>query len=942
MDLNCITLGYAETSRLKNGSKINRLTDLNVLDSIASGKPKNELPMTYCYFGVKGTFMQSNVYNIDIDTAEHTDAIFENIDEINLKLDRSIVSLSESYSRKVHLIIHGPLAESERLYARYAEAVRHYAIKAINETLNIKLEDELNSSNESQPAVDNHNDNWKQGMFWSGRRHIEFDFAQLEIELKEQKEQETAAHNKPEIKYKDLEQFTGEVEFTNAQKIKVDRNYSVDGYTGNDVRMQYANVLLYYCKGDKDKFYEMRKMLFENWDEVNPVDSKGNNYSVCLRFKKDFDEKFGVILRSGNQNTYKPTRPSNCIEIKKWFTEHEKTITDLLKRYDRIKIVSPTGTGKTVFINKLAEKNNKTLIVVPYNSQLVNYNGCNVLTPDNKFDYGRSNVGVVDQCVKYIHKLDESWTIIIDETHLVSDDEWREAYTKFNNKIKDFKGKVIGFTATAGIENIIVDYEYTQVFYKERKPLYAKWYDVKWPVSQIPKFINKNRTTIVFSDAHNMKLYDNWIAKHGPGSAALLRSDTQHNKLFKRTIEEQRLVAKTNFSTKILYSGNNFNNEEPVTIIIETNPFIDYTYIVQAIGRFRKSEDIEVIIINNVNWRREAERTSQEIIAKQGILGKLAALHASDDDSYRNEEAMKRNQGYQDTLSKPGTIEKLTQTGYINVIDYGELLEDNPIHEIDDEKREISNKIVSDIQSNENFSTEYFESDNHYEKQFKKQLDKLAAKLGKHSIREYVRYRTECSSIQIDTIITELQIICSLDECSKEEREAIRDDWRGFVKKTVDHNSIDPISYRIIKHMAKVLSDVLNNMEVKMDYDNGEDIGYQDIFDVKAAFQTAIRLSRIDAETRRKTKRAAGSKGGKIGGKIGGKKSSPKKAIIIQYLGELDSMDEELIKNNGIYECESKGQAMCIMKTSSATFSKFIKGEKCKVDKLWRLVSVEG
>ena len=928
MHLNYITLGYAETVKTKNGSKIEHLTDLDVLDNIASGKPKTELPLTYCYFGEKGAFTRSNVYQIDIDTAKYTDAVFDNIDEINLKLERSIVSLSESYSGKVHLIIHGPLAESERLYGRYAEAVRFYGIKAINETLNIKLEDELNSSNESQPAVDAHNDNWKQGMFWSGRRHVEFDFGQIEIQLRE--EQKTSELKKPAIKYKDLEPFTGEVEFKNAHKIKIDRNYNVYGYTGNAVRMQYANVLLYYCKGDIAKFCEMRKMLFVNWHEVNPVNSSGNNYSVCMLFKKHFDEKFGVISNSGKQKTYKSTRPSDCIEIKEWITEHEKTITDRLERHNRIEVVSPTGTGKTVLINKLAEKNNKTLIAVPYNSQLVNYNGCNVLTPDIKFDFNRSNVGVVDQCVKYMSRLDESWTIIIDETHLITDDEWREAYTLFNNMIKDFKGKVIGFTATAAIENKIIDFEHKLVFYKDRKQVYAKWYDVKRPVSQIPKFINEDRMTIVFSDAHNMKLYDNWIAKHGPGSAACLRSDRQDKKLFKRTIEEQRLVTKTNFSTKILYSGNNFNNEEPVTVIIEINPSIDYTYIVQATGRFRKSEDIEVIIINNVNRRREIERTSQEILDKQGTLGKQESMKAWNDDSYENEEAKKRNKDYQKTLSKPGTIEKLTQTGYINVIDCGELQEDFPTHEIDEVKRYESNKIASDIINNENFSTEYYETDGHHEKLCKKHLNILAAKLGKKSIREYVIYRTECSSIQMDAIITDLYIIYNLDEYSKEELKGIRDDWKGFVKKTVDQD-IDPISLRNIKHRAKVLSDILNNMEVNIDYDNGDELGYQDIFDVKAAFQTAIRLSRIDAETRRENKKAAG----KIGGKIG----SPKKAIKIQYLGELDSMDENLIKNNGIYECKSIGEAMAIIGCSKQTISKFQKGEKCRISKLWRLVS---
>ena len=697
-------------------------------------------------------------------------------------------------------------------------------------------------------------------------------------------------------------------------------------------------------------------MLFMNYTEVNPVNSSGNNYSVCMWFKKVFDKEFSVITTRGTQKTYAAVKPYDCIELEGWLTEHEKTITDRLEKHNRIEVISPTGTGKTVLINKLAEKN-KTLIAVPYNSQLVNYNGCNVLTPDNGFCKHRSNVGVVDQCVKYITKLDESWTIIIDETHRLTDDEWRKAYTALNYKIQQFKGKVIGFTATAAIEDKIADYEDKLVFYKERKQLYAKWYDVKWPVSQIPKFINEDRRTIVFSDAHNRTLYHNWIMNNSTGSTACLRSDMKNKRSFKRTIEEQRLVAMTNFSTKILYSGNNFNNEEPVTIIIETNPYIDYTYIVQAIGRFRKSGDIEIIIINNINQRAKTEHTSYETLAKQGTLGMQEAMKAWDDDSYVNEEARKRNQAYQDSLSKQITIEKLTQTEYINVIDYGEIPDDLPTHEIDEFKRYESDKIILDIISNENYSTDYDESCGYYENKYKKNLKVLASKLGKNSIREYLRYRSDYTVVQMDTLITDMYIIYNIDEYSNEELKGIRDDWKGFVKKTVDHN-IDRISLRNIKHRAKTMSDILNNMEVEISDNNDNDV-----FNVEAAFQTAIRLSRIDAETRRETRKAAGSKGGKIGGskvgkiggskggKIGGSKggkiSSPKKAIKVQYLGELDSMDEKLVKNNGIFQFDSKGEARVQMELyakttySTKTFSKFIKGEKCKIDKLWRLIYVE-
>lgn len=51
-------------------------------------------------------------------------------------------------------------------------------------------------------------------------------------------------------------------------------------------------------------------------------------------------------------------------------------------------------------------------------------------------------------------------------------------------------------------------------------------------------------------------------------------------------------------------------------------------------------------------------------------------------------------------------------------------------------------------------------------------------------------------------------------------------------------------------------------------------------------------------------------------------------------------MDEELIKNSGIYHFESKGEGMNFIGCCTRQFSKFIKGEKCKIDKLWRLSSV--
>ena len=248
-----------------------------------------------------------------------------------------------------------------------------------------------------------------------------------------------------------------------------------------------------------------------------------------------------------------------------------------------------------------------------------------------------------------------------------------------------------------------------------------------------------------------------------------------------------------------------------------------------------------------------------------------------------------------------------------------------------------TNKIVCDIISNEKYSTEYDKSCSRYEKWYKKKLKTLEKILGKKSIREYVISRNHNKLVPLDIIIADMHMVSLITEYSSAELKGIHDNWGGFVKKTVDH-SIDIISLTNIRRRAKFISDILNNVEVKIEYDNGDVV-----FDAESALETATRLSRIEAERLKEKRREACSKGGKIGGKI----SSPKKAITVQYLGELDSMDEELIKNDGIYHFESKGEARVFMESyakttySTKTFSKFIKGKKCKISKLWRLISVE-
>ena len=138
-----------------------------------------------------------------------------------------------------------------------------------------------------------------------------------------------------------------------------------------------------------------------------------------------------------------------------------------------------------------------------------------------------------------------------------------------------------------------------------------------------------------------------------------------------------------------------------------------------------------------------------------------------------------------------------------------------------------SDKIILDIASNENYSTEYDEPCNRYEKLYKKQLDKLEKRFGKKSIREYVISRAQDKFVTLPAIIRDMGIIYDMTEYTNAELKAIRDDWRGYVKKTVGQD-IDIISLSNIEYRAKTMSDILNNVDVIIEYDN-------DLFNVEKA-----------------------------------------------------------------------------------------------------------
>ena len=142
-------------------------------------------------------------------------------------------------------------------------------------------------------------------------------------------------------------------------------------------------------------------------------------------------------------------------------------------------------------------------------------------------------------------------------------------------------------------------------------------------------------------------------------------------------------------------------------------------------------------------------------------------------------------------------------------------------------QRYESDKMISNIITNENYSTEYDESCVYCERHYKQWLKFLEETFGKKLITEYVTHRCWNDSIQLDAIITDMLIANNIAGYSKAELKSIKDDWKGFFKKHIDQGS-DRKSLYHARHRIKFMSDVLNYMDAKIDYDN-------DLFNVEKA-----------------------------------------------------------------------------------------------------------
>lgn len=156
----------------------------------------------------------------------------------------------------------------------------------------------------------------------------------------------------------------------NPHKINVDDNFRVLNLSGRDLRFQWSIVVMNYCNKDVQQASEIYKKLFVNYDEFMYPTNCGTN----KLYREAFDHEFGIFITDKKAEIHhpQPNTEGFLVPRNKYLSDYESQILQAIDTHRCVQIVAPTGTGKTVLINRIASKR-LCIIVIPFNSQISLY-----------------------------------------------------------------------------------------------------------------------------------------------------------------------------------------------------------------------------------------------------------------------------------------------------------------------------------------------------------------------------------------------------------------------------------------------------------------------------------------------------------------------------------------------------------------------------------------
>ena len=391
---------------------------------------------------------------------------------------------------------------------------------------------------------------------------------------------------------------------TNKDKLLIDRNFVIGGYAGNDVRWRISNIALQVF-GDRGKAKEWCDRYFYRIEKRKEMSIFSCNRPTAIsRVIQDWLVSNGYLVvdePDGTQeraNDLYPLYDGLRLGDGEYMSDRKREVLDFINNHERIEIVAPTGTGKTILINEIAEDLN-AVVIVPFNVTNKLYDmTCISSEKDVEVPGDKPCTMVWDQAIMHWVEIKDR-VLIVDEAHcLFLDRNYRDAAVKLMLRLKDRKGKLILFTATPSGETDELKCDVLKV-YKHRDPIPVNIIKVNQvDYAQYNAILRALKNgwydrVVMFDDRNARKIYEKLtIEGELIGDVAYIRADTKKTDDFISLRESEILNKKLTICTCVAFNGLNFKNKDERILVVTSWVPGETTAneLIQEVGRVRDSK----------------------------------------------------------------------------------------------------------------------------------------------------------------------------------------------------------------------------------------------------------------------------------------------------------------------------------------------------------------
>lgn len=612
-----------------NGSPTKPVELYKVLKQCASGSWIGKEKGFACIFPYVSNQMTSKpdtfdgVVFIDLDKFdEHAmlkgmqDVIFNKFDDL-CKYMPNLLAMKYSPSGNIHAFIYNNEIRDVKHYKELGTMYLCWLSTAIRKVTGIDLRDfdgvlDGHQTNATQKFNVNHTDFKWNTMCVAASLHPQ-DVKKIKIEYSKIFESITSR------RVYDIESTA----LTGKGDIKIDKEYSILGWTGYDARTVIAAAAYFHFRKDLTKARTWLESFCSNADEVGrQMDNMIRNNTIEYKYHTSV-EKF-LFGNDGQKVTLEDGEYlSDKIDFNDWTG----------KWYY---IISNTNTGKTELVKGFALTGSKKVVILQMNKALRDgkKQGIETITMGNfKWDelIPKEQIHTtVEGFIRNCGNLDLSdYTIIVDEAHLLQDYSAIDGKMRTNRELLEIlphAQRIIFMSATPKTEIKLYPFEIYEFEKVQNQTLDIVCHPVKYAgkgskeaarytymFNCIKKFntVTKNKA-VIFSNKHQ----ECW-KKYGLKDLdyTWFHAQNKEHPYVCSILDFNKLETEFTLATNYLGVGVEIKNEDEIDIWFDLDEGWDRDFIIQSIGRPRDARVIHIHFFFTVGRNRHEGRLNESEVA---------------------------------------------------------------------------------------------------------------------------------------------------------------------------------------------------------------------------------------------------------------------------------------------------------------------------------------